>query len=308
MKHDPTAALHTLPLHVDDSGGSGPPIILLHGYGANRATWTPWLPALESAHRCLAIDLPGFGDAPIPRDAGWTLSDLAQPVVRLIESLDLREATLVGHSMGGGVALIVALELLRRAREGAPSRLARLVSVAGIAYRQKVPPFVRASRWPLLAEWALRLTPKRPLVRTIYHDVVVRPEAVTPRRIEAMARPLRRRGAARALVRIAQHLDRSEAHEIVPRIPEIDVPVLCLWGAQDRVVPPAVGRRLATEVANGRYVELERCGHLVTEECPQESLAVLQGFMAETLRDHSSGGPDAGSGVDGAPGSKPGQR
>jgi pimeloyl-ACP methyl ester carboxylesterase len=283
MTHDSTSALRSLPIHVEDSGGAGPPLVFLHGYGANRATWRPWLPALRARHRCITVDLQGFGEAPIPNDAGWTLWDLARPIGQLIDALDLRDVTLVGHSMGGGVALIAALELLQRARQGDPSRLAALVSVAGIAYRQKLPPFVRASRWPRLAEWALRLAPKERLVRAIYHDVVVRPEAVRPESIEAMARPLRRPGAPRALIRIARELDRASVHELVGRIPEIDVPVLCLWGAGDRVVPPAVGRRLAAEVANGRYVELERCGHLVSEECPTKSLAVLTDFIGDVL-------------------------
>jgi pimeloyl-ACP methyl ester carboxylesterase len=65
----------------------------------------------------------------------------------------------------------------------------------------------------------------------------------------------------------------------VERYPEIDVPTLCLWGRQDRVVPPWVGERLAAALPNAVLVFIEACGHLPMDERPEESLAALTAFL-----------------------------
>jgi len=114
-------------LHVATDAGSGPAVVLLHGIASSSVTWTPVVPLLEDRHRCIGIDLLGFGDSPQPEGAEYTLAEHVDAVARTIRSLGLREPfVLVGHSMG---ALIAARYAARN-----PRRVARLVLVSPPIY------------------------------------------------------------------------------------------------------------------------------------------------------------------------------
>jgi pimeloyl-ACP methyl ester carboxylesterase len=237
------------------------------------------MPHLRERYRCIRVDLPGFGAAPAPPDADYSPRGLSRAVVGVVDALDLKDVTVVGHSLGGGVALLTALTLVDRARAGGPRRLSGLVSVAGAAYLQREPPFVRLASTPL-ASIGFALLPKRWLVRTAMRAIVADPDAVTDRRVEHYASPMRSAARRTAYLRCARTIVPPDLDRIVARIPEIDVPALCLWGDRDPVVPLAGGRRLATELPRGRLVVLERCGHQVVEERPRASAEVFLDFLA----------------------------
>ncbi len=277
--------------------GTGPPVVFLHGYGANRFHWTPWLPCLSADYECLTIDLPGFGEAPAPAHGDYSPAGMATAVADWIEHLDLDDCTIVGHSMGGGIALLVALELLDRAAAGGRPRLGGLVSVAGAAYPQREPPFVHLARRRWVAAFGFAVLPKRWLVRMAMRQIVVQAEAVTPERVEAYARPMRNAARRRAFLDCARRIVPPDVATVTARIPEIDVPALCLWGRQDPVVPLAIGKRLAHDLPRGRLVVLENCGHQVAEEHPEESVAFIQAFLATRDRQADSGA----SGASGSP-------
>lgn len=262
--------------------GEGPPLVFLHGYGAHSGHWAPWLPTLTTRFECITVDLPGFGRAPAPRHGDYSIRAMATAVADLVEGLDLRDVTLVGHSLGGGVALVAALDLLDRGQSEATARLGRLVSVAGAAYPQREPPFVHLARRGRLASVGFALLPKRWLVRKAMEAIVVQKEAVTVDRVESYAKPMREARRRRAFLECARHIVPPDVERITSRIPQIDVPSLCMWGRQDRVVPLSIGERLARELPRGRLLTIEACGHQVVEEKPSESLAGLLAFLDDS--------------------------
>ena len=136
-----------LPLNVTTLGlAPGPGVeifVLLHGYGASSFSWRHWVPHLAARGHVLLVDLKGFGAAPRPDDGRYAPSDQAELVHRLLVQRELTAVTLVGHSLGGGVALITALRLI----DESASRLRRLVIVAGAAYQQRLPPFMLLARF-----------------------------------------------------------------------------------------------------------------------------------------------------------------
>jgi pimeloyl-ACP methyl ester carboxylesterase len=266
-----------LPLYLERAG-SGDPLILLHGYGASRVTWRHWAPELAREHAVHLVDLRGFGSAPALTGASYGPLDMADDVCRMIVELDLRRVTLTGHSMGGGVALLVALRL---ADLGERRRLARLVSVAGTAYAQRMPPYLDMLRRPP-TQLLLQLLPTRWLVRKVLKSIVYDPGTVTDAQVESYAKPLRSRAAKRAAVASALQLIPDDLDALVARYPEIDVPALVLWGRQDPVVPLSIGERLARALPDARLVVLDRCGHIPSEERPEASLAALREFLGAT--------------------------
>jgi pimeloyl-ACP methyl ester carboxylesterase len=262
------------PLYVERVG-RGDPLILLHGFGASRVTWRHWVPELARRFTVYLVDLRGFGSAKKVDPPRYSPADMTDDVVGMILALDLHNVTLIGHSIGGGIAL---LSTLRLRDLGQGDRIRRIVSVAGIAYPQRFPYYVQKLQSPLW-QVLLQLLPMRGIIRKALESIVYDPSVVTARQVEDYARPLRSWSAKKAAVACALQLIPADLDDIIARYPTIDVPTLLLWGRQDPVVPLAIGERLAKELPDARLVVLERCGHLPSEEMPRESLAVVMGFL-----------------------------
>jgi pimeloyl-ACP methyl ester carboxylesterase len=272
------SARDPLPLDVERRG-SGPPIVLLHGFGASRFTYRFWAEDLARTHALHLMDVCGFGAAPAPSGrAGYGPLGQAEAVVRYLREEDLRGAILVGHSLGGGVALLAALRLHEL---GEDQRLAGLVSIAGPAYPQAIPYYIGLARIPLLGSTLLRFVRADRLVRRVLRYVVDDPACVTDEQVEGYAAPLRTRRTKRAVVETARQIVPPNLGELAARFGEVTVPTLLLWGRHDRIIPLWVGQRLERDLPNARLVVLEHCGHTPAEELPEQSLRELRAFLSE---------------------------
>ena len=271
-----------LPVHVEVLGPPPGPhletFVLIHGYGASGFTWRHWSPRLAELGHVVQVDLKGFGRAPRPDDSRYAPRDQAELVRSLIEERDLSNITLLGHSLGGAVALLVALGLGERV----PARLRRLVLVAGAAYAQRLPPFVRMAAWPRLSGFFFDVVSPRRVVEGALRTVVYDSGSVTEDQVRGYVEPLRSPGAVRALISAARQIVPPDLPSVVQQYPRISVPTLLLWGRNDPVVPLSVGRRLARALPRARLHVLERCGHLAQEEHPTESYAIVERFLQET--------------------------
>jgi pimeloyl-ACP methyl ester carboxylesterase len=280
-----------LPLHVTEigpfsgrgggrgtghDGGSGvETFVLLHGYGGNSFTWRHWVEALAARGRVVLVDMKGFGDAPKPDDGRYDPFELAGLIVELVQRLDPQYLTLIGHSLGGGVALLTTLSLLDKGERG----VQRLAVVAGAAYRQRLPPFVALTRRPRLSATLIRLLGPRFVIRRVLRSIVHDPDTVSDEQVAAYSRPLESSEGVRALLDAGRQIVPVGIEELSRRLPEIDIPVLLLWGRHDRVVPLTIGRRLEADLPDARLEILEECGHLPPEEVPVRSLAILESFL-----------------------------
>lgn len=276
------------PLHVVEVAdsraepGGAPPetFVLIHGYGASSYMWRYWAEPLATRGRVLLIDLKGFGSAPKPDDDRYAPPDLARAVMDLVRELDLRRLTLIGQSLGGGVALLTAIALHDEGR----GRLKRMVLLAAAAYRQRLPPLVPLSKRPRLSAALLRLVGPRRVVRWVLRSIVYDPSAVTDGEVEEYARPLATPAGVRSAFAAGRRILPPDIDERSRRYRELDVPVLLVWGDHDRVVPLWVGERLERELPDARLVVIPECGHVAAEERPAESLALVERFLDATDR------------------------
>lgn len=276
-------------LHVERMGKEGPPVVLIHGFGGNRQTWSPWVSDLATDHELHLVDVKGFGSAPRPRDGRYSPLDLAKPVTEYVVREGLHNVTLVGHSLGGAIALIVALELHDRAQAGAASALARLVVVSGAAFPQAVPRFIQLAASPAIGGVLLRVVPMRWLIRKALQKVYFDPSGIHTDQVNAYADPIRKPGGRYAIRTTAQQLVPSNADQIVEGYSKLDVPTLLLWGRHDEVVPLSTAHQLEAVLPQCELCILERCGHIPSEELPEASLAALRDFFRKAPV------PDAGA-------------
>jgi pimeloyl-ACP methyl ester carboxylesterase len=261
------------------SRGTGPPLLMLHGFGADCYTWRHLVPPLSRRYRTIALDLKGFGHSPKPADQAYSIHDQAEIVMDFIRSHDLRRLTLVGHSLGGGVALATAVRLVATM----PGWLTALVLIDTIAYPQPVPWFILLLRLPFIRQvvvFAPRKLQAALVLRYAYH----RPAKISWDDINAYAAPLAQPGARHALLATADQLVPPEGDALVEAYRSISVPALLLFGAHDRIVPSWVGTRLHAALPASQLVVVPDAGHIPHEETPDAVVPVVEGFLGDVYR------------------------
>lgn len=258
--------------------GAGPePLVFVHGFAAALTTWEDIAPLFPPERFTLyLIDLKGFGFSSKPRRGSYAPEEQAAILLAFMEAMAIDGATLVGHSLGGGIAL---LALLRAADEGREHLISRLILIDAAAYHQRLPRFMRLLRIPLISRLGMALVPLRTIVlsslRAVFHDRC----AITPERIERYEACFGRRGMPRVLIRTVRAIARDSYRHAAIRFCGIRIPTLIVWGSEDRIVRIEHGRRLQGEIPGARLAVIGECGHNPHEERPKETFDVMMDFI-----------------------------
>jgi pimeloyl-ACP methyl ester carboxylesterase len=255
--------------------GKGPPVLLIHGFGASTYTWRHIAPELARDHRVIAVDLKGFGQSDKPFDGRYSVFDQADLLAQLIEDKDLHNLTLVGHSFGGGVALLLALEADHRL-EG---RISKLVLIDSIAYPQNIPVFFRLLDVPLVSQLGVRMVPPSVQTRVALRIAYFDDSKIDPDEVETYAAPLKTAAGKHAIIHSARQIMPDDLAEISERYKSIELPTLILWCDHDRIVPLEVGLKLRRTLPNSTLRLVDDCGHMPQEEQPETTLKLLEGFI-----------------------------
>ena len=276
-------AASELNLNVETHGiGMGRPVVALHGFIATLESWRRLVPLVPGRELWL-FDLKGHGASPCPADGKYTVQDQADLVLARIFKEDMRELTLIGHSLGGGVALLVAIDLIKE-RKG---RLARLVLIDSLAFPEDLSWWAKGLRsvWPLaygtVPLFALSQTAAIGAVRMGLRVLCQHPENITEAAIQAYAGNLRPPARASALIQTGRNLTKENYTGIENGLRTIDVPTQIIWGRDDPLVPLApTSSKLLRGIAGSKlYIPDERCGHIAHEELPDPVLGQIAAFL-----------------------------
>jgi pimeloyl-ACP methyl ester carboxylesterase len=258
-------------------GGAGPPIVLLHGRGNAATTWFPILPALARAHRVIAIDLPGFGSSGAPpspphHDASSGIRFFADPVEALLVREGLGQAAIVGHSLGGRVAL--ELELRRNV---APEKLA-LVCAMGLGPHAGFGARVYFHLGP--EKLARALGPR------IFRRISTSPDTPIGRRLQKLSYeiysvPHGRDEADRAFRALAPLF--GPLPDVADRLGEVRPETLVFWGENDEALPAPMAIAGAAKLRRSR-LHIARAGHSPHLEDPTGFSEVLLDFLSDAPR------------------------
>ena len=261
-------------LYVEEQG-KGAPVLLIHGFGASTYTWRHVAPELAKTHRVIAVDLKGFGQSDKPFDSRYSVFDQAELLAQLIVDKDLRNLTLVGHSFGGGIAILLALE----ANERLEGRITKLVLLDSIAYPQNIPVFFRLLDVPLVSRLGVSMIPPSVQTRVALRIAYFDDSKIDQDEVDAYAAPLRTAAGKHAIIYSARQIVPDGLAEISERYKTIELPTLILWCDHDRILPLEVGLKLRRTMPNSTLRLVEDCGHMPQEEQPESTLKLLQGFL-----------------------------
>jgi pimeloyl-ACP methyl ester carboxylesterase len=255
--------------------GSGDPILCLHGLGASMFTWRHLIEPFSQKNKLILVDFKGSGKSPKPFDRHYSIEDKANDVYDLIVAENLTNLTLVGNSLGGGVAMLVALRL---AQED-PVRLSKLILIDSAGDKNHIPVHLKLVR-SIFGALIMRLTPSKMVVnmtlRMCYYDK----KKITSEQIEAYSAPFASPAARHALLQTVKHCIPANIDEIILALPTLTVPTLIVWGREDQVIPLEVGQLLHQLIPNSTLNIIEECGHIPHEEKPDETVALISRFLA----------------------------
>jgi len=255
--------------------GKGSPLLLIHGFGASTYTWRHIAPELARDHLVIAVDLKGFGQSDKPFDERYSVFDQADLLAQLIVDKNLRNLTLVGHSFGGGVALLLAL----RADPRLKGRISKLVLLDTSAYPQNVPVFFRLLDVPVVSQLGFSMVPPEVQTRVALRIAYFDNSKIDPDEVETYAAPLKTAAGKHAIIHSARQIVPDGLSELSERYGSIKIPTLILWCDHDRIVPLGVGLKLRRTLPNSTFRLVEDCGHMPQEEQPQATLKLIQAFL-----------------------------
>ncbi len=266
-------------IEYEDTGGSGPVVVLLHGLAMDGSVWRYVVRELRADHRCVVPTMPlGSHRRPMREDADLSPHGIAKLQAEFLEALDLREVTLVGNDSG----------IFQLTAGCYPERIARLVLTPCEAFENFPPGLpgrtaevgIKMPGGTFLLAQTLRVHALRRLPFT-FGWMAKRP--ISHEIFDAWLRPLQtQRGVRRDLSKFVHTLDHGDMLAAAERLRRFDRPALVVWAAEDRVMPPEHGRRFAELLPQGRLIEIADSYTLIPEDQPGELARAIRQFIGDT--------------------------
>lgn len=264
-------------IHAIDTGPRNAQLaILIHGWSSSSFAMSPLIPLLSRRFRCIAVDLPGYGESPPLRERA-TIGRYAQIIGRLITGLSEHPAVLVAHSMGGMISATLALQI--------PQLVDRMVllcpTISGrlsFWINTFVSPITMLERFPLFSRLLALLEPSMLYVT----DSLMKPASFAERSAISEADYLRLRADAR---RPGQGRVRAECfvamqnQDLSGRLRELETPALVIWGAEDNTVPLRDAGVIADEWRSADLRIVPKAGHWPHFETPDVTLRYIASYL-----------------------------
>ena len=253
-----------------DSGGTGAPVLLIHGSGAGVSAWANWrliMPTLAQRARVIAPDMVGFGYSERPPGFAYTMDAWVRQAVGLMDALGIARADLVGNSFGGGLALALAIRH--------PERVRRLVLMGSVGVPFELTPGLDAA-------WGYEpsLEAMRALLDVFAFDRALVTDELARLRYEASIRPGFQESFAAMFPAPRQRwIDAlASADEDIRRIPH---ETLVVHGREDQVIPLSNAYRLMELLPRAQLHVYGRCGHWTQIEHAARFAPLVGDFLAE---------------------------
>jgi pimeloyl-ACP methyl ester carboxylesterase len=260
--------------------GEGPTVVLIHGMINSSRHWEQVALRLARRHRVVAPDLIGHGDSATPR-GDYSLGAHAAGIRDLLAAIGVERATIVGHSLGGGVAMQFFYQF--------PQRTERLVLISSGGLGDEVSPLLRVAAAPG-AQAVLRLVTLPPMVAALARAGARlrsggRTSGVYLEAVARALRPLQASGSRRAFVETLRSVIdvRGQRVSATDRLYLLgDTPTMLAWGECDRTIPMAQGLEATKAIPNCRWETLPGAAHFPHLEEPERLAELLDDFIATT--------------------------
>jgi len=251
--------------------GAGPALLLVHGFLSSHRSFDDVIDALSARFHVIAPDLPGFGESEKPSPTRYTygIEAFAESMADLIAAFGVGRASVIGHAMGGAVALTLAAEH--------PELVTRLVVEDALCYPFPLRPRARLPLLPILGGVIFKQLYGRGTFRSYFREEVFRPGVPLPlERVDQHYDFFNAPAARESAYAVLRSL--LDTRPIVARITRIATPTLVVWGRDDRIFPAYAAQRLARELPSSKLAIMD-AAHAPHEERPAEFAALAMQFL-----------------------------
>ena len=274
------------PVHYLDFGGTGKPLVMVHGLGGSALNWMAVGPQIEESYHVFAVDLAGFGQTPLFRRSAAVGAN-AELVHSFIERVIGEPVVIMGNSMGGHISILEAADH----KSWVTAMILVDPAIPGVHVRRPEPALLgtmAALSIPGLAEIILdrraRVLGPDGLVTRTLAMVCADPSRVPPEVVEAHIRLTRERDKlgrqnARAFLQASRSISlRMADPRFWSRVAKVEAPTLVIHGSLDRVIPIAAAKELARRRPDWALEILEGVGHVPMMESPNEFMSALNAW------------------------------
>ena len=267
-----TVKVNGVTLHYLDWGpADAPPVVLLHGITGHARVWDHLAQRLAPARRVLALDQRGHGDSDPAPDDDYRVGTMADDVAAFAGSLRLGRFALVGHSMGGRIAIKFAADHAAQLERLVIIDIGPDIALAGLQRVRDMmansPERIESEEWAV--EYIRRGNPLQDvdmLRERVRHGLRRQPDGELTWKYATGLREMMRAG-------------RRDAADLWEPLPHITCPTLVVRGAESDILAPEVAKKMAERLPDGRVVEIAGAGHTVPADRPEEFVREIRGFL-----------------------------
>ncbi|WP_218079621.1 alpha/beta fold hydrolase [Anthocerotibacter panamensis] len=270
------------------AGNDGPPLVLIHGFGANLGHWRKNIPDLSQEHRVFALDLLGFGASVKPADGVYTFETWGEQVADFIAQVVNAPALVVGNSIGAIVALQAAVlrpELVQGITLiNCSLRLLHRTKRQSLPWLRRVgaPVLQSLLSWEPLGRFFFEQLRQPQTVKKILLQAYGDPKAVTDELVDLLIAPSLDPGAWSVFLAFIRYDTGPLAEELLP---QLTCPVQILWGEQDPWEPVALGREYTRFSCVRQFVALPGAGHCPQDEVPEQINPLVRRWLEACFKD-----------------------
>ncbi|WP_407920417.1 alpha/beta fold hydrolase [Gottfriedia luciferensis] len=242
--------------------------VLIHGFLSSCFSFRRLIPFIAKDHIVLVIDLPPFGKSGKHLNFKYSYDNFANVVISLIGHLDLKNIYLVGHSMGGQIALYVTKKK--------PELVQKVILLCSSGYLGRANPhLIFSSYFPFFYLYVKRHLARQGIMNSLI-SVVHNQKLIDEEMINGYKEPFLKDEIFRALTKMI----RDREGDLSPTdLQKISAPILLIWGEKDKVVPLSVGERLHQDLKESILVTYPEAGHLIPEEIPEHIYDRISNFI-----------------------------
>ncbi len=255
--------------------GSGPPIVLIHGTASYHFCWRNIYSILSKNHTVYVLDLLGAGESDKPVNASYSKKAHAERLIAVLQKLKISSVHLVGHSMGGEVAVHAALK--------SPELVKSLTLIAPDGFRKGVNSLVQSLARKGWLNWIFRQMLKRPPNPKMMSRMLGIPsEKLTPELLNGWIKPY---SDPNLPLVITKTLADNDTGIISNQVNKLTMSVLLIYGTNDKLIPHHVFESYENNLLDARIEKYEGFGHVLMEECPNKLAKSIFDFIASEEND-----------------------
>lgn len=256
------------------------PIVFLHGFGASLRSWDNFINFFpENEYTLYLIDIKGFGFSSKPASGDYTIEENSRIITKFFEENKLKKVILTGHSYGGGIALLTQIKAMNENRN---DLISKLILLNTAAYKSEIPFFIRLQRTPWLGYLSMTLLSPKFIAKSMLRQIFFDRSKISGEMIARYAYSFYGEGSIKSsFAAAAKQIVPKNYDLLIEKYPEINIPVLIVWGENDTFLSTKIARALHQALPQSRLEILPACGHMPHEEWPQKTYNIIKNFITE---------------------------